>query len=708
MLSVYSKLAEIRPYLEEVCNASDDNREALGFFPRGVIAEFAAKEQMYVLVETRDGLARYVGHLLFNCRYPRAFVRQMYIVPSKRRQRCAAVLLHKLKEEMASLTFASIYARVASDLKAANHFWDRQGFRVQRVERGGASRGRHILVRCLELDTPQLFDASPVDSTNPLGLDMKSDLGLPLFLVDLNVLYDLGPRRLRHTEAAALFAAERMNFCRLAISTELQEELRRTASAGRTDPMADYIRIYPTFPLAESTATKRIVSELAGIIFPATATSLSSNERSDLRHVATAIEHRLAGFVTNDNAILAAAQTIKARYGIEITSSAAFSSAMGSMATGFDVDTRARTLRLQPIATSANDEICTLLRNAGLGGAAIASGWLPSAISAATCSGIWCEDVLVGYLTWSSFPGQPTLARVAIDETSPLAFDAARFLLLHLIEQLSGASYGHQIRLEIPACQAHIRECARALGFLWNENTAHKMLLGQVVLPWNWTELRNQLASRWTMKFPEALPTYTSADQQIPLLTPNGNQIYIDLFSLESFLSPCLLFLPGRPAVITPVRRRFSEPLLGHSRQRSLLPRSSISMLRERCYVSASATYKKFTRGSLLFMYESTKDKGSGAVVAVARVTDSYLKDADSLVDRDLERSVLDADTVHTIGSSPLKTVTAFDNVFALPCAVPLTELRRLGCGSANALITTNRITNDQILGILEYAFQTR
>jgi L-amino acid N-acyltransferase YncA len=251
MFSVVSGYLNTRPYIDAVQLAADQDRDALGFFPASVFAEFGKKDRLYVLLLITEHRSAYAGHVLFDCQYPRAVVRQIYVAPETRSQGGARALLQKLKDDLTELGFTSIYARVAADLSITNAFWEKQGFRVQRVDPGGTTRNRTIFVRCHELQSRQLFPSSGVDQNNPLGLKRGADTELPLYLVDLNVLYDLGPRRLRHAEATALFAAERMNFCRLAISTELGEELRRSASPGRTDPMSDYIRIYPAFPLTE-------------------------------------------------------------------------------------------------------------------------------------------------------------------------------------------------------------------------------------------------------------------------------------------------------------------------------------------------------------------------------------------------------------------------------------------------------------------------
>jgi hypothetical protein len=257
-----------------------------------VYQEFARRDHLYVLVEKTANGCGYAGHLLFERSYPRAKIVQMFTLQKHRRKGLATKLINHLRTSLTQDGFTSIYARVAEDLAEANSYWDRQQFYVQRIVEGGASRNRKILIRCHELASPQLFPPSGINSDNPLGLaNFASDI-IPLYLLDLNVLFDLSPRRLRHEEAISLFQAERMNFCRLAISNEIRDELQRTAYKGKTDPMESFIIVLPSFPLAKGKNSESLIDELASIIFSKKMNKeqLSANDKSDLYHVATAIQ----------------------------------------------------------------------------------------------------------------------------------------------------------------------------------------------------------------------------------------------------------------------------------------------------------------------------------------------------------------------------------------------------------------------------------
>ncbi|KWE58162.1 hypothetical protein WL76_10795 [Burkholderia ubonensis] len=177
--------------------------------------------------------------------------------------------------------------------------------------------------------------------------------------------------------------------------------------------------------------------------------------------------------------------------------------------------------------------------------------------------------------------------------------------------------------------------------------------------------------------------------------------------SLETLLAPALFCLSMRPAVITPVRRDFAEHLLAHLPQRSLLPHARAALYREKHYLSDKRTLKHFQRGSLVLFYESTKNHGLGAIVAIARVQHAYLKSQEAMARADLDPSVLDDAALEAIGRSKVKTVTVFDNLIQLPHPVPLETLRLLGCGDATKLMTTHPINDSQLQEIVARGFAT-
>lgn len=711
---VLNSFNDVRPYLADVVRAADSAKDALGFFAERVFEDYARKDSLFLAL-VRDGNAEtYGGHLLFDVRFPKAHVRQVFVAERFRRLKLGQVLVDALKQQLTALQFISIHARVAEDLRVASQFWERQGFYTQRHAPGGSRRNRIIEVRAHELATPQLFQSSGITAADPLGLDFKEDLEKPLFLLDLNVLFDLGPRRPRHEEAVAVFRAERMQACSLAISAEIEVELKRTAHKGKTDPMQALARALPSFAMPAHAEWERLAPELAELVFPERTRDgcLKPNDVSDLKHLATAIHHRLPGLVTSDARVLGCARELRRRYGIEVVSPEAFQASQSDQQPQEIHGTAPeQVLSLQAVNHIDEPEIQALLTGLEVGIADQAAHWAAVDGDRSVSSRLMVRDGqgVVGYIVWSRpINDGPVNAHVAVCETKPAALDAARLMINYLIGLVPREEVA-RIRLRCPRYQVVVREIAAALGFTRSSsetNELQKVVVAHFVSKENWSSTRQLLSDASGVVLPKEAPPFRHVDQQVPVTRPDGERAHVSLFTLETHLAPTLLCLPGRGGVLVPVQRKFSEHLLMQSPQASLLPQARAQLLQQRHYLSGPATLKVFTRGDLIFFYESGKDRGAGAVVAIARVLRSYRRNEKALGAEDLVPSVLESDRLDSIGKAKVKTITAFDNLQRLPREVSLATLRELGCGEAHQLQTSRRLTAQQVQAILSKGMQ--
>ena len=706
--TVFECYEEVAPHIPNIAAASDANRDSLGFLPRSVFEDFARRGGLFVLLTSDASSRHFAGHLLFQRQFPRASILQLYIAPECRGRGYARILCDRLAEALTSEGFLSIYAGVAEDLVEANSRWEALGFLVQRVRPGGATTGRTIVVRVRELPSPQLFPPRDLDPANPLGLKSPST-EIPLFLIDLNVLFDLGPRRQRNYEAIALFKAERLNFCRLAISDELLAELR-SHSSGRTDPILDLASTFTTFPVSTEGDDDTVLKQLSAIVF-GHKSKLSKNDNADLRHLRTAITNNLAGLITNDQKVLDAAGEIEKTFGIRVLSSDTFlrTETTGQLSTAFEADQGDLFLG-EPLDSDTQD-LRTLLTRNGVGPAEFTMGWmqLRSDREVATASVVRRGSQILGYMIWPALrQNRTTVVRAVLDEGAPDSRVVAHALLTQCLDILAGPGRLSSIHLKAPRRQTTLREIALGLGFCGDRDSPDliKLSLGSVVFGKSWNDCRSSLATFASLKLDSEWPTFRQIDQQLAFIAPNGDRRHQPLEKLETFLSPALFCLPGRSSVITPIEYKYAQRLLGHSRQSRLLPESSSNLFTERHFISGRNPYGYLTRGTLVFFYESHPPRGKGELIALARVRRSYLKSAQSLETSDFARSVLTSETVAEIGSSEMKTVTVFDNLFPLPRPIPLDRLQSLGCGRPTDLITTRPINDTQLQTILAEAFQ--
>ncbi|WP_236581740.1 GNAT family N-acetyltransferase [Hydrogenophaga sp. BPS33] len=709
-IKVLTDPSSVSVLLGEVVQAADSDRDALGFFSRSVYADFCRKGQLFVALASGSTGEFYAGHLLFDLRFPKAHVRQIYVPKTHRGRSIGQTLLNAMKHMLTEWQFISIHARVAEDLRDANMFWEAQGFYAQRVAVGGASRNRMIVVRAHELDSPQLFASSGISAADPLGLDIAGGVAKPLYLLDLNVLFDLGPRRPRHELAMSVFRAERLQACALAVSSEVVTELKRTAREGKTDPMLSFAGTLPKFATPPDEEWARLSPMLASLVFPErhASDSLSDNDRSDLMHLATAIHHGLPGFITSDGRILDRSPELRQRFGVDAISPELFQVEPDHTASSVVHEAHGADLIEMQVA-SAGDTVAIrrLLTALGIDTATQISEWAATDTGSSACIRhvARLNGVVAGYLVLpAKIRGLEIRAYAAVAESPKDAHEIAQSLLRHVLSIVKPGEIG-RVRLSCPARQASLREVAATFGYVASPSTPNdlqKIVAKGRLTERSWTSGREALATVGKIGLPQDPPPFRHVDQQISVLRPDGQKVLVPMFKLESLLAPMLLCLPGREGVMVPIRKQFEEHLLADSPQDSFLPRGKAQLAPLRHYLSDKKTLRNFSRGDLMFFYESVKNKGAGAVIAVGRVLQAYLRDESGMQASDLAPSVLDRSQLSSIGVSKTKTITVFDNVLRLPRPVPLHELKSIRCGEAHQLISSQRLSSEQVQAILD------
>ncbi|MFN9475232.1 GNAT family N-acetyltransferase [Acidovorax sp.] len=705
------KRQDVQPYAKQVARAAESDRLALGWFPFKVYEEAAISERLIVAIARDADEVRYAGHLMFTTTFPRGHVSQIHVDSSHRRYGIAKRMLDALKDQLSALNYIAIHAKVAEDLRTSQEFWQSQGFYAHRAVPGGKTRGRTLVARSHELPTRQLFPTSGLSHGDPLGLAAEPAIATKLYLLDLNVMFDLGPRRARHQDVVDLFALERLGVCRLALSTEFDAELKRSATMGKTDPMQGLGQVFPKFAAPPEEVMKQYTQEIAPVVFPErfAAGALTDNDLSDLRHLGTAIYHKLAGLVTSDGAIRDASAMLRSRYGIEVLSPSAFK-VLDELDTGLGAVTASTrdTLELLELTPGREVAVRGLLGSLGVAVADQSTLWAADdGSSRARHRHVVLEgERTIGYLMWPSGLRNATCdAFLAVDERVTCAPDAARLMLVHLMGQANEEV--QRIRLRLAPQQASVREVALEVGFTGTDKAQelNKVSLHSVLLPHNWSTLRSKLQAVSEIALPSLMPAFRAADQYLELTRPDGQRTQVSAFALETLLSPALICMPGRPGVLVPIKRDYAEHLLGHLGQMQLLPRSKALLYQQRHYLSSPRALKAFQRGSLMFFYESSRSKGLTAVVAVARVNNAYLSAEGAVEKDDLDRSALEAGDLAAIGKSEIKTVVAFSNLIMLQKPVSLESLKKFGCGDATKLLTSRPLTSKQIENILLEGF---
>ncbi|CAO3459421.1 hypothetical protein [Azospirillum argentinense] len=648
---------------------------------------------------------------MFGGIYPHAKVFQLFVGAGCRGHGIASRLICYLKERLTANQWLSIKASVADDL-AANIVWAHMGFRIVRTRAGGSTRKRRINIRVLDLDTPSLLALMQVN-TQGEGLRLADRLfHRPIYLIDLNVLFDAIRKRPRSSSAAKVIRAGLSNSIRLMVAAEFTAELLRTSVDISNDPLFAFASQLDFLSRPPEKIVRYLVKNLAPVVFPDRAARgiLTERDMSDLIHVATAIHHGAAGFITSENAILRASSYLHDTHKIDVIGVEEFARI---------VDLGIRVPRMLTtnvgsglLHTCRNNEDDLVQAHIFLKAMRVEESFIREALdcqgSPAQWSTVTGEDGLLGFAKWEVHGGLKRVADVymCVDE----GHHAAETIIDHLVDaiprELSSVS-STLVRLHIPLGQVMTRQAALSVGFLPpdgasdNASKLQRLAVGRVVSAENWTSVRQSLVSVAALTLPAQIPTFTTARPSL-LVNTGQRDIEMPLNEIERSLSPVLFLFQGRGGVIVPIQEQYARELLGSSPQLSMLAPPEAILRRERVYINAPNAHRRMTPGTPIIFYESLDGNGRGCAIALARITESRVVSKIEALGRVMQRGVLDDRTLGQRSLSKEVNETAFDNIFLFKSPVSLKRLRQLGCADGSNLISARAISFDKLVQVVK------
>ena len=659
-ITIKSSRDEVLPFVDEVRKSADQNKDALGFFAAPVYEIAANDGNLFVAASDTNGKDVYAGHLLFGGAFPHAKIFQVFVVPAFQRQGIGRKLLQSLIVLMEQHSFLQISAGVASDL-TANEFYQKMGFEVSRTRAGGATRKRTINVRVRQLNTSDLFKLSANACHEPNLTDRLANRQ-PVYVIDLNVFWDVVKRRPRSKYATALVGAAFRRLINLVITSEFVRELERNSQPSFLgDPALEFAAQLPILQEPEQPLLDNLINELGSLVFPykARTGSMSVRDHSDLVHLATAIHHSVNAFVTGEDAILRASDALNRRYGLEVVHveelSAVLSKAQKPIPS-FRAQLSSSTLYILSPVTEKTSTIEAFLQTTSAS-ISFRNEFLPSGAASTSrhTIAVTSGTEIVTLASWdanASLLGRADVRLVANEEHA-----AVRAALDCIVGQLckhASQAGPTLLRLTLLPGQVECKQVALMHGFqpivgdTNAESTLQKVCIGGPVTAKNWTRVRKILEQCSGLVFPQSFPLIVGEDVSIPFLAERGVQGSISLSRLEKMFSPTLLALPNRNAAIAPIRRGYAEQLLEGAPQMSLTPN------------------------------ESGGDRGRACVTAVVRVVQTEIHNKADIPAQMLRQGVVDPDGLQNITSGGTLAVTTFDNVLILDRPVRLDRLREI------------------------------
>jgi len=649
-VQIITSRESLEPIVDVIQKAADSERSSFGFLPPNAYREFVQQGRAVAALSSRDNTL--AGYCLYGGVFPQAKIFQTYVAPSFRGQGVGQRLLATVFDRLEERGYLSAVAYVAADLADANRFYEKMGFDVVSTKKGGKTTGRLIKVRAKELSTPSLLDFIDAPDRTTLAPSMRAPRTqcAPRYVIDLNVIFDVMKKRPRSAVAYGVIAAALENDVKLAITAEILAELEKHALADKPDPILNMCRAIPTLKLPSARTLAQLRERLLPLVFPekASATNLKPNDEADLRHLATAIEENVAGFITSDEAILRSASVIQTEFSLTVLSPSAFGQGFevefGAQPKAY-VNTASSTLVATRYSESHRNEAELLLRAFHLSDARVretlagGTGTAPRRREVVLCS-----NGLLALATWDAARASNAERELHIyaDEAKPDATLAIRHLLQRACQDI-GKSPVAVFHMQPQITQHLVRKVAIANHFYSEDTSAirnprlRKVSLGRAVLNNAWPQVSKDIENATGVKFSGELSALN--DDAMQLIDARGIRRSASLREIEEIFSPAIICAPDRLGVILPIKPRYAEELFYGAQQPHFLEHREAAMKDGKAYIGGN--YGSVPEGGLAFFYESGSQGGRMAITAVARVVARYALPPDQAAAISTDRGVL-------------------------------------------------------------------
>jgi ribosomal protein S18 acetylase RimI-like enzyme len=701
--------AALLQYLGAIRTLADGEKEALGFLPEAAYRDAIMQKRLIAMLAREDGTSHLAGFILFSGVFPNARIQAVAVGPNHRRSGVASALVSALVSYLESRGYIAVTAAVASDLAAAQAFYESRGFVARRVRDGGQARQRTIVLRSRELDTANFFTlmAPPAVSeqgTTNLGLRPRSAFEAPLYVIDLNVLFDLTKQRARSAIANRLFGAGLAHQVRLAVAPEFIVELERTSKDTSSDitlKLAQQLPRLPAFPKVE-------VDPLAAAIHKAVFIDTSHPQAgsrqalSDARHLAEAALIRASGYITSDGALLDARDALLTLIGVDIAGLEEFVGILPSdepsrehgQMKGTRCETRSTTVdNAQAYLTSQNVS------------AALIAEYFPStaALQRISVQAIFEDGEIVAAGIYRAPAAVDAPGRLIV-HVRPDHVACETFAEHLLDEAIREACYSGPITIELGAIpgQSTVTRAAKLRGFLpaANSDILIKLALGRPLTADSWATIARQTRRKTGLALPDTPPNAGTLQSGLAIRGPDGSSITVQLAALEAALAPTLIVWPGRDGVIVPIAKSYADDLLGTADQFALFGRPNAAFVGLRTYFNSPRTAAMMRPGVPILFYESERTGGRGAIIAGARIVDATISPKEQVSDVVLERGVVDDINPLTVSNDVL--ATSFESLIRFPNPVFLDTLRQLGAVGPSNFQTATTLPNAMMAAIFD------
>jgi ribosomal protein S18 acetylase RimI-like enzyme len=267
-MKVIEKPHDLIGHLGSLVAIADNYKNEIGFWPRSSLEDAIWRGRLICAVADRDGSEIVVGFVVFGGVFPNGRIQAIAVNPAYLRQGVAQFLIDYVIAKLEAEGYLSVLAKPALDLSIAQKFYEKNCFLKVRTQSGGMARKREIVVRERILNGPNLL--SEVSHRQNVPLLPRTNAHSNLWVIDINVLFDLlKQRRLHYEIASGVFMAALDGRVRIAVTSEFSNELGRSSTDMREDPLLKLANALPRLRVAADAKRKDLATSILSSIFQA-------------------------------------------------------------------------------------------------------------------------------------------------------------------------------------------------------------------------------------------------------------------------------------------------------------------------------------------------------------------------------------------------------------------------------------------------------
>lgn len=621
--------------------------------------------------------------------------------------------------------FQTITAKVAADIEA-NKFWDTCGLEIIRQVPGGKTKNRTINERCLELHGNTLFcehnDKNLKKQNTDFNYPPSSSLLNSTYVIDINILFDLIKNRDDSDSVQHIFSLAFNNDISIAVTSEFSKELDRNTHNFKKDPILEFARSLPTLPEVNDADLDSVISHLRPLIFGITPKTgrFAVNDKSDLRHLASCIHHKMHGFLTREKGILKHSEEIKKIYDIEVLSANdLLESTIPLKQKKFDINTEYENhiISIKELEESNRSKAEEFLKKSGLNNTKIKTTLKPGVQTSKRHRYIaFVDNKIIAIASWDDSSSIKSNFNVnfIVNETS----SSHSKITDHLLEKIHRSCPRNRlvkIHLSIEKHQIKTIETAKYRGYKTSQNNSScyemaKICFNGIVVNELWTDFTKNFKTLAGIILPKKIPTFSEArNTGFYLKSGDGsNSCILSLHDFETLISPGLLRLDGRPASHVPIKEPFAEELLNQEQiQFSLLPKGENLLHIEKSYFMKANSHKKFDVNGLIIFYVSGAGKGRMESIGIARTIYADTINIEKAKASFSRQGVLPSKVLEEMADkNGMIGIITFDNFMEFKNPIKYNKLKELGCISGANLVTTEKLSKENLDKILNKAFE--